>query len=121
MPDPGPGIPRQRCLLDTNIFSYLLRGDTRAEPYRAYLTGRQLGVSFQTVGELRRLAIERRWGPARRRELARQFDRVAVYLIDDALITAWAEITARLRAAGRPITDGDAPSPLRPGSWTSCW
>lgn len=108
MPDPDPVAPRQRCLLDTNIFSYLLRGDTRAEPCRAYLAGRQLGVSFQTVAELRRWAIERRWGSVRRRELARRLDRVVVYLVDDALMTAWAEITARLRPAGRPITDSDA-------------
>ena len=104
----APTASRQRCLLDTNVFSYLMRGDTRAEPYRAYLVGRELGVSFQTVAELRRWAIERHWGPARGRELARQLDRVTVYLVDDALLTAWAEITARLRPLGRPITDGDA-------------
>lgn len=98
----------RRCVLDTNIFSYLLRGDTRAEPYREYLADRQPGVSFQTVAELRRWAIERRWGAARQRELARQVDRVVVYLVDDELITAWAEITARLRPLGRPITDADA-------------
>lgn len=107
MLDPAPGAP-SRCLLDTNIFSYLVRGDTRAEAYRAYLAGRRLGVSFQTVAELRRWALERRWGPARRRALERQIGRVTVYLVDDALITAWAELTARLRPLGRPITDGDA-------------
>ncbi len=108
MADQPSVAPPARCLLDTNVFSYLVRGDTRAEPYRAYLAGRQLGVSFQTVAELRRWAIERRWGPVRHRELARQLERVVVYLVDDALMTAWAEITARLRPAGRPITDGDA-------------
>lgn len=95
-------------MLDTNIFSYLIRGDTRAEAYRAYLAGRQLGVSFQSVAELRRWALERRWGPARRRALERQIEQITVYLVDDALITAWAELTARLRPLGRPITDGDA-------------
>ncbi|HEX5500999.1 MAG TPA: PIN domain-containing protein [Thermomicrobiales bacterium] len=108
VPDPDPGAPPRRCLLDTNIFSYLVRGDTRAESYRAYLSGRQLGASFQTVAELRRWAIERRWGPARPRALERQLERVTIYLVDDALITAWAELTARLRLLGRPITDGDA-------------
>jgi hypothetical protein len=39
------------------------------------------------VAELRRWAIERGWGPARHRELARQLDRV-VYLVDDAFMTA---------------------------------
>jgi tRNA(fMet)-specific endonuclease VapC len=106
--DATPEISERRCVLDTNIFSYLLRGDTRAEPYREYLANRQPGVSFQTVAELRRWAIERRWGAARQRELARQIDRVVVWLVDDELITAWAEITARLRALGRPITDADA-------------
>lgn len=102
------GQSQSRCLIDTNVFSYLVRGDTRAEPYRAYLAGRQLAVSFQTVAELRRWAIERRWGVSRHRELTRLLDLVVVYLVDDTIINAWAEITARLRPTGRPITDGDA-------------
>jgi tRNA(fMet)-specific endonuclease VapC len=98
----------ERCILDTNIVSYIMRGDTRAAPYRDYLVGKQAGISFQTVAELRRWAIERGWGTARQRALAQQIERFTIYFVDDDVITAWAEITARLRQQGNPITDADA-------------
>jgi tRNA(fMet)-specific endonuclease VapC len=97
-----------RCVIDTNIVSYLLRGDTRATPYREYLQGKAIGISFQTVAELRRWAITREWSMARQRELTRILDRFTTYYVDDALITTWAEITARLRSQGTPIADADA-------------
>lgn len=98
----------ERCVLDTNIVSYIMRGDTRAAPYRDYLVGKQVGISFQTVAELRRWAIERDWSPARQRTLAQQIERFTIYFVDDDVITAWAEMTARLRQQGNPITDADA-------------
>ena len=98
----------ERCVLDTNIVSYIMRGDTRATPYHDYLVGKQAGISFQTVAELRRWAIEREWSPARQRALAQQIEQFTIFFVDDAVITAWAEITARLRQQGNPITDADA-------------
>lgn len=96
-----------RCLIETNIMSYLLRGDTRAAPYRKYRIGKEIGISFQSVAELRRWAIARDWSTARQRKLARFINRFTVYYADDALLTAWAEITARLRRQGTPIADAD--------------
>jgi predicted nucleic acid-binding protein len=46
--------PPPRCLVDTDVLSYVVRGDRWAESYRAYLAGKEIGVSFQTVAELRR-------------------------------------------------------------------
>ena len=37
-------------VLDTNIVSYLMRGDTRAELYRRHFEGMTLAVSFMTLG-----------------------------------------------------------------------
>jgi len=39
-------------LLDTDVVSFALKGDTRAEPYRAHVAGKVLVVSFMTVAEL---------------------------------------------------------------------
>ncbi len=57
-------------LLDTNVFSYLLRqGDTRASLYRPHIQDRVLMVSFITVGELYYWAERRKWGLERVRFL----------------------------------------------------
>ena len=84
--DAGP--PPTRCLVDTDVLSYVVRGDTRAEPYRAYLAGKEIGVSFQTVAELRRWGRTHRWGPARWREMERLLAQITVYLVDNVLIDA---------------------------------
>lgn len=39
-------------LLDTDVFSYLLKNDPRADPYRPHVRDQTLAVSFVTVGEL---------------------------------------------------------------------
>lgn len=61
----GPAEPIARCLVDTDVISYLLREDTRADSYRAFLAGKELAMSFQTLAELRRWALLHRWGAAR--------------------------------------------------------
>ena len=38
-------------LLDTNIVSFLLKGDSRAKSYAPHLRGRILAISFMTVAE----------------------------------------------------------------------
>jgi tRNA(fMet)-specific endonuclease VapC len=56
----------EEILLDTNIFSYLLRpGDTRAGLYRSHIQHRTAVISFITVGELYYWAERRKWGPAK--------------------------------------------------------
>jgi tRNA(fMet)-specific endonuclease VapC len=97
-----------RCLVDTDVLSYIVRGDTRAELYRAYLAGKEIGVSFQTVAELRRWGRTRNWGPGRWLQLQALLDRITVYLVDDALIDAWAFVATARDREGLPIATGDA-------------
>jgi predicted nucleic acid-binding protein len=96
------------CVVDTDVISYLFRGDTRAETYRAYLTGRLLVVSFQTVAELDRWALEREWGEARRKRMDGLLGRFVIVLPDRALCRTWAEVGDRARRNGRPIQTADA-------------
>lgn len=51
------------CVIDTDVLSYLLRGDTRAEPFRVALVGRVPLVSFMTITKLDRWSVQRRWDP----------------------------------------------------------
>jgi tRNA(fMet)-specific endonuclease VapC len=96
------------CLIDTNVISYMLRGDTRAEEYRRYLTGREAAASFMTVAGLRRWAIARNLGTKRLEELRTFLDTLTIVYANDALCTAWATIVAEQERIGRPIDTADA-------------
>jgi predicted nucleic acid-binding protein len=52
-------------LLDTNIVSFVLKGDSRAASYTPHLQGRKLAISFMTVAELFQWAAIRNWGARR--------------------------------------------------------
>jgi tRNA(fMet)-specific endonuclease VapC len=58
-----------RVLLDTDVVSYILKGDTRARRYLPYLEGKQLWVSFMVLAELERWALFHGWGARRRHEM----------------------------------------------------
>ena len=55
----------EAILLDTDVVSYVLRGDTRAFRFETLLHGRDLTISFQTVAELYRGAFQNDWGELR--------------------------------------------------------
>ena len=50
-----------RVVLDTDVWSYLFKKDSRAERYQPHLVGNILCVSFQTVVELYQWAETAGW------------------------------------------------------------
>ncbi len=56
-------------LLDTNIVSFVLKEDSRAQSYASHLENRRLAISFMTVAELFQWAAIRKWGMHRTRQL----------------------------------------------------
>lgn len=52
-------------VLDTDVFSLLLRQDSRAELYRPILRGKRIAISFITLGELYYWPLKRNWGARR--------------------------------------------------------
>lgn len=55
--------------LDTDVWSFLFKRDTRAELYRSQIEGHVLAVSFQTVAELYQWAAKTEWGETQRNRL----------------------------------------------------
>jgi len=53
-------------IIDTDVLSYLFKGDTRAESYRSQLHGKLGVLSFMTIAELDFWANARNWGATRR-------------------------------------------------------
>jgi predicted nucleic acid-binding protein len=95
-------------VLDTDVFSFVFKRDTRAALYEPEMHGAQLCLSFQSVAELRLWAVIRRWSDARRRSLDEAFARFIILPYDDGMSHAWASLTAHRRRLGRPIETGDA-------------
>lgn len=95
-------------VLDTDVFSFIFKRDTRAALYAPHLDDAQPCLSFQTVAELRYWALVRRWGEPRQRSLDASLARYILFPYDDAMSRHWAEVTAHRRRLGRPIECGDA-------------
>lgn len=96
------------ALLDTNVVSFLLKGDSRAKLYAPHLEGRRLAISFMTVAELFQWAFVRGWGERRKQELEVSLQKYLVLPFDIALCRLWGEIRAGCRAKGSPISSQDA-------------
>lgn len=95
-------------LLDTNVFSYILKGDSRATSYEHLLVGKLLYLSFQTVAELYLWAESRGWGAKRRQRLERALDAYLILLPDMPTAQLWASLSAHRQRLGLPISPQDA-------------
>lgn len=56
---------RERVLVDTDVFSYILDNRPDAEAFRPYLFNKVICLSFISVGELYAGAIMKQWGEVR--------------------------------------------------------
>lgn len=95
-------------VLDTDVWSYLYKADSRAQFYADYLTGKVAAISFQTVAELQYWAIFRKWGDSRLNDLTATLRRFTILQSDDETATYWASIRAQRAGLGRPIAAQDA-------------
>lgn len=94
-------------LLDTDVFSFIFKQDTRAERYTPDIVGQLACLSFMTVAELKRWALQHKWGAKRRANLDAKLMECMIVAYDPETADAWAEICVERILAGRPITCGD--------------
>src|SRR5262245_4493727 len=99
----SPADATSGLVVDTDVVSYVFRGDTRANPFIPLLNKHQLAVSFMTVAELDRWALARDWGPNRLAALGQFLGRFVLLPFDRALCRRWAEVMDGARRQGRPI------------------
>ena len=96
-------------VVDTDVVSYVRKGDTRAHLYVPHLTGTTKLISFMTLAELRRWALQNNWGLKRRQELENfLLNDYGVIYADDDLCGVWAQVMNQARKTGRPIATADA-------------
>ena len=93
-------------VLDTNIVSYIMKGDTRAAGYRRHLEGKTLAISFMTVGELYEGGYRSRWSENKLRRLRDEIEGYLVIPFSPLVCETWGRIRAELR--NKPIAVDDA-------------
>ena len=98
----------ETVLLDTDVVSFLLKGDSRAEAYVPHLQDRRLALSFMTVAELYQWAAVRNWGARRRQQLDQTLRTYLILPFDIEVCRHWGEVRAASRRQGRPISPQDA-------------
>jgi tRNA(fMet)-specific endonuclease VapC len=98
-------------LLDTNVFSFLLRqADTRASLYRPHIQDRIAVISYVTIGELYFWAEGRKWGVERLRLLEEKIRDTTVIRYDLEVCRTYARLKQGLKTPSgshRVIGDND--------------
>jgi predicted nucleic acid-binding protein len=95
-------------LIDTDVLSFSLKGDSRAGQYASYLQGNRLAISLMTVAELYQWASIHNWGARRISQLEDTLRAYLILPIDIHLCRIWGTVRAECRARGTPISPQDA-------------
>ena len=96
------------ALVDTDVVSFLFKGHSSAYLYLPDLKDRKLGISFMTLAELDRWALQARWGEARLQRFRQYLEGYILVPYSRDLCKKWAEVTLAAEAAGRRIECADA-------------
>jgi tRNA(fMet)-specific endonuclease VapC len=78
-------------LVDTDVVSFLIKGDSRSLAYAPLLQGHSLALSFMTVAELYQWAAVRKWGARRRAQLDQTLNNYLVIPVDIDMCRIWGE------------------------------
>jgi tRNA(fMet)-specific endonuclease VapC len=97
-----------KVLIDTNIVSYMMRGQAEAQAYEKHLQDNLLAISFVTVGELFYGAERANWGTQKRLKLETTLRNFLVIPYDYEIAKTYARILADCERKGRPISSNDA-------------
>jgi tRNA(fMet)-specific endonuclease VapC len=96
-------------LVDTNIISYSLKGDSRALLYRGYLNQQSLAISLITVAELKLWGKQAKWGSQRVANLESYLRQgFNIIGVNWELCDSWAAVRLECQLAGRPLAPHDA-------------
>jgi predicted nucleic acid-binding protein len=91
-------------LLDTNVFSYVLKKHPLAALYDRHLDKKQQTISFVTVAELLQGAMLAKWGPANVAKLEEAIRTVTIIPYDLEVCRQWASLCGLKNKDGSPRT-----------------
>jgi predicted nucleic acid-binding protein len=93
--------------VDTDVFSFSLKGDTRAALYKPHLQGKLVALSFVTVGELLFWAKKRNWGARKVADLSTRLRSTIIVPYDLAICETYGSLKAKLQDSGKNVADND--------------
>ena len=97
-----------QIVVDTDVVSFLFKNHPIGLRYDPDLAGRVALISFMTVAELERWALQYRWSARRLQWLRLNLHRFTVVPSSPDLCRKWAEVMTAAQAAGRRIECADA-------------
>lgn len=95
-------------VIDTDVFSYFLKDDTRADLYKKHTNNQFLIVSFMTIAELEKWSLRAVWGARMRNKLEKTLARYYVQNTTREICRLWAQISDEGRRTGKNIDASDA-------------
>jgi len=99
----------EQLVVDTDVVSFIFKGDSRGVGYADYLVNKELIISFMTLSEVKWWALCRNWGESRQIQLHKYLnERYLVYFSDEDLCSVWAEVYEYSRRNGRTMSPSDA-------------
>jgi predicted nucleic acid-binding protein len=96
------------CVVDTDVVSFIFKNHPIGAIYESDLVGCNLLISFMTLAELDRWAIQSKWGAARREWLRLYLEKFAMLPYNRQLCTLWADVTVAAQSRGCRIECADA-------------
>ena len=97
-----------KIILDTNIVSYLMKGEALAELYKPHVQNCLLAISFITVGELYFGAEKGNWGENRWKRLEAKLRSFVIIPYDHEIARCYGRLVAERQRAGKQIAPNDA-------------
>jgi predicted nucleic acid-binding protein len=95
-------------VVDTDVISYIVKGDTRGALYQPHLAGQIASISFMALAELELWTLSAGWGARRKQDITRHLRRYIVEHSSPALCRQWSEVMNNSRRVGRPVAVTDA-------------
>lgn len=101
-------IQESRVLVDTDVFSFIFRNDSRAAFFQPFLVNQTLAVSFMTVAELYFGAFKGKWSASALARLENQLKNYVILPYDSDLAREWARVRVEHQSRGHDISPADA-------------
>ena len=95
-------------VVDTDVVSFLFKGDSRGDLYRPHLNGRPAIIAAQTRAEPELWTLERNRGAGREDALRAHLKNFMLDPVDEAVCLRRAQVTDDARRRGRPVSTADA-------------
>src|SRR5258708_39810373 len=105
----SPPTDAEQLVVDTDVASYIFKWHPeKAAPYASLVRGYELVISFMTMAEMRRGALDANWGAKKQGLLEEYLNDFTLLHSDDRLCSIWAEVASESRRKGRPMESTDA-------------